>query len=57
LVADGNPRPALHVANVLGYSGSHARKLIHEARTEGFLGPAPGPGQIGEVSTDTKEPT
>ena len=55
LTLSENPRPAVHVAKSLGYSSSHARKLIHEARTEGILGPAPGPGRVGEVSPDTKE--
>jgi hypothetical protein len=51
---DRSAHPGVYVAEILGYSGSHARKLIHDARTEGLLGPAPGPGRLGE-SVEHKE--
>jgi hypothetical protein len=47
--------PSSYVATTLAISGSHARKLIHDARAAGLLRPAPGPGREGEISINGVE--
>lgn len=42
--------PAKHVEKMLGpTSPANARRWIAAARSEGYLGPAPGPGRAGEI--------